>query len=440
MDKSSVRKSLLEQRYNLAAKSQKAEQLQQALRIWLLSRPDTVIGAYWPIKGEFDPLPALYRWQEDGVLNKNRPPGTANENSVTALLNKIETKITDPAFQDEAAAGKAADILDAAAGSPRKIGLPVINKVHKTLTFHAWYPGCPMEEDAYKIPKPKDTELLFKSNMLDSNRFTAKIKASEIKENQKRIKKALISDSKIKEQFGIKAPCAILSKLAGCIDPYRMASRLLLRLAERGGRVFDRTVIASIKPTANKVTLRTPEGHQIHTKHLVMAAGYASQKWLKQPVAKNRSSYAFITDPMAAEDLGWLASTMAWESARPYLYMRTTGDNRLLVGGDDDDTDIPARRDKRVESKAKGLVKKVEKLLPQLTLRPAFSWGGTFAETEDGLPFFGEHPQWGPRVLFAMAYGGNGISYSMIGAGLLRATIEGRSHPLAPLFGFSRLD
>lgn len=243
----------------------------------------------------------------------------------------------------------------------------------------------------------------------------------------------------VKEQFGIKAPCAILSKQAGCIDPYRMASRLLLRLAERGGRVFDRTVIASIKPTANKVTLRTAEGHQIHTKHVVMAAGYASQKWLKQPVAKNRSSYAFITDPMAAEDLGWLASTMAWESARPYLYMRTTGDNRLLVGGDDDDTDIPARRDKRVESKAKGLVKKVEKLLPQLTLRPAFSWGGTFAETEDGLPFFGEHPQWGPRVLFAMAYGGNGISYSMIGAGLLRATIEGRSHPLAQLFGFSRL-
>ncbi|MDR6982260.1 glycine/D-amino acid oxidase-like deaminating enzyme [Rheinheimera pacifica] len=243
----------------------------------------------------------------------------------------------------------------------------------------------------------------------------------------------------VKEQFGIKAPCAILSKQAGSVDPYRMASRLLLRLAERGGRVFDRTVIASIKPTADKVTLRTLEGHQIHTKHVVMAAGYASQKWLKQSVAKNRSSYAFITDPMAAEDLGWLASTMAWESARPYLYMRTTGDNRLLVGGDDDDIDIPARRDKRVESKAKGLVKKVEKLLPQLSLRPAFSWAGTFAETEDGLPFFGEHQQWGPRVLFAMAYGGNGISYSMIGAGLLRATIEGRSHPLAPLFGFSRL-
>ena len=69
---------------------------------------------------------------------------------------------------------------------------------------------------------------------------------------------------------------------------------------------------------------------------------------------------------------------------------------------------------------------------------PAFAWGGTFAETKDGLPWFGPHPQHGPRVLFAMAYGGNGITYSMLGAGLLRATIERRAHPLKALFGFER--
>ena len=75
---------------------------------------DSVIGAYWPIKGEFDPLPALHRWKEDGEL------------------------LEEPQL--------------------RRIGLPVIDKQTKTLSFHAWYPGCPMEEDAYGIPKPKDTE------------------------------------------------------------------------------------------------------------------------------------------------------------------------------------------------------------------------------------------------------------------------------------------
>jgi len=39
----------------------------------------------------------------------------------------------------------------------------------------------------------------------------------------------------------------------------------------------------------------------------------------------------------------------------------------------------------------------------------------------------------------AMAYGGNGITYSVIGAELLRAGIERRAHPLARLFGFGRL-
>jgi len=138
MDKLSARKSLIEQRLNLPDRLQRADLLQRVMRIWLVGRPDAVIGAYWPIKGEFDPLPALYRWQEDAVLG--------------ALFEPDTPTVPDGGTQivSESLANR----------SPRKIGLPVVNKVHKTLTFHAWYPGCPMEEDAYGIPKPKDTEVI----------------------------------------------------------------------------------------------------------------------------------------------------------------------------------------------------------------------------------------------------------------------------------------
>ncbi|HQX59948.1 MAG TPA: 5-formyltetrahydrofolate cyclo-ligase [Burkholderiaceae bacterium] len=115
-EKKSQRKALIEQRLNMPDRQQRAALLQDVMRIWLVGRPDTVIGAYWPIKGEFDPLPALHRWKEDGEL------------------------IDQP--------------------QPRRIGLPVVDKVHKTMVFHAWYPGCRMEEDAYGIPKPKDTEVI----------------------------------------------------------------------------------------------------------------------------------------------------------------------------------------------------------------------------------------------------------------------------------------
>ena len=114
--KKALRKALLDQRLAMPDRLQRADLLQRVMRIWLVGRPDAVIGAYWPIKGEFDPLPALHRWKEDGEL------------------------IDQP--------------------QPRRIGLPVVNREHKTMTFHAWYPGCPMEEDAYGIPKPKDTEIV----------------------------------------------------------------------------------------------------------------------------------------------------------------------------------------------------------------------------------------------------------------------------------------
>ena len=115
-EKKALRQRLLQARLDMPDRLARAELLQRVMRIWLVGRPDVVIGAYWPIKGEFDPLPALHRWKEDGELQ----------------------------------------------GQPqrRRIGLPVVDKGNGTLTFHAWYPGCPMEEDAYAIPKPKDTEVI----------------------------------------------------------------------------------------------------------------------------------------------------------------------------------------------------------------------------------------------------------------------------------------
>lgn len=248
-----------------------------------------------------------------------------------------------------------------------------------------------------------------------------------------------LSRAALKDEFQLKAPAAILSSVAARVDPYRLASKLFYRMQQQGTAVFDRTQVKTINARPRSVQLTTDQGMSIKAKHLVVASGYEAQCWLKQTVAQNRSSFAYITDPIATAELGWLANTMVWESSRPYIYMRSTGDGRLLVGGEDDDRDIPARRDRLVDRKAATLQRKVARLFPQLQAKPAFAWAGTFAETCDGLPLFGQHSQYGPRVLFALAYGGNGITYSMLGAGLLRAQIERRAHPLTELFSFSRL-
>lgn len=111
-DKAVLRRQLQAERQALVDRHERSVQLQEVLRVWLVGRDETAIGAYWPIKGEFDALPALYRWTEGEDVR----------------------------------------------GWHRQIGLPVLDRQTKQLRFHVWFPGCPMEEDAYGIPKPKNTD------------------------------------------------------------------------------------------------------------------------------------------------------------------------------------------------------------------------------------------------------------------------------------------
>ncbi|MEZ5463138.1 NAD(P)/FAD-dependent oxidoreductase [Dokdonella sp.] len=246
-----------------------------------------------------------------------------------------------------------------------------------------------------------------------------------------------LESSELKERFYLNAEIGLLSAVAAEVDPVQLARRLLTAAARKGALLFERTQATEVSPTARGVNVKLANGKRLRCKHVVIAAGYESQAFLSERVARNRSSYAFVSDPMP-EALGALANCVVWESARPYLYTRTTADHRLIVGGEDDAIDVPLKRDASVGKKAETLKRKFSARFPAISPDIAFAWAGTFAETQDGLPYFGAHSQYGPRVHFAMAYGGNGITYSAIGADIIRDTIQGVAHPCARLFSFDR--
>ncbi|HEY3520331.1 MAG TPA: FAD-dependent oxidoreductase [Rhodanobacteraceae bacterium] len=245
-----------------------------------------------------------------------------------------------------------------------------------------------------------------------------------------------LDGSALSERFGLCAPAAILSRPAAHVDPYRFTHRLLARLCAKGLRVFDRCEVVEWKPDAGALEIRVETGARLRAQRLVVASGYESQAFLPQRVAVDHSSYAFVSEPLQLQ--AEFARCIGWETARPYLYWRSTDDGRLIVGGEDDLIDIPALRDRRIPRKMERLLARLHELMPDLQPEIGFAWAGTFAETENGLPFFGAHPQLDPRVLFAMAYGSNGITYSAIGAHILTDAVRGEPHPLAALFGFGR--
>lgn len=248
----------------------------------------------------------------------------------------------------------------------------------------------------------------------------------------------ILDRSELKDRFEIGANVGLLTTTSAESDPLQLTRALLARVLRRGGQLFERSCVEDFKHTARGVTATLQNGARVRCKHLVLAAGYESQKFLKQRVARNHSSYALVTDPMP-DRIGALSDCLFWESARPYLYVRSTADQRLIIGGEDDVIDLPVKRDASVSAKSRKLLKKVAKRFPGLAPNIAYAWAGTFAETDDGLPFFGPHEQHGSRVHFAMAYGGNGITYSTIGAAIIKASLERRRHPCEQLFSFARL-
>lgn len=244
--------------------------------------------------------------------------------------------------------------------------------------------------------------------------------------------------SQLREQFGLDAAVALLTRTAAQVDPYRLTYSIFRALKDRSVRVFDRSGVRDWNITPREVRVNLDRDVAVRCRHLILASGYEAQQYLRQRVATNRSSYAIVTEPVRG-GLGAIKQTLLWESARPYLYLRTTSDGRILAGGEDDRIDLPAKRDAAVSRKSARLLRKLQKLLPAMELEKGYAWAGTFAETDDGLPFFGPHEQYGPRVHFAMAYGGNGIAFSAIGAEILCARIQRTSHPLMKFFSFDRL-
>lgn len=245
------------------------------------------------------------------------------------------------------------------------------------------------------------------------------------------------TSEELKKYIDITAPAAILSKEAAQTNSYLFTHALHQYGIRKGLQVYDRTEIVSIDHGKNGVNMRTSNGYRIRAKKLVYATGYEVVNYIDKPIVKLTSTYAVASETISGKRPFWKDDMLIWNTGDPYLYMRTTPDNRIIVGGRDEDYYSPKKRDALINAKQNKLTADFKKVFPAIEFVPEFSWTGTFGSTKDGLPYIGKYPGL-TNGYFALGFGGNGITFSLIAAELIADEIKGRKNKDMAIFAFNR--
>lgn len=124
-----------------------------------------------------------------------------------------------------------------------------------------------------------------------------------------------------------------------------------------------------------------------------------------------------------------------WEASDPYLYFRTHPNDHMVIGGEDEPFESGHINEAKLQRKATTLVEKFETLTGVSLYPPSHKWAAAFGESTTGLPFLGTVP--GHTNIHALlGFGGNGITFCVIGAEVVAHAIEGKPDPDASLFAF----
>ena len=244
-----------------------------------------------------------------------------------------------------------------------------------------------------------------------------------------------LEQREVEAQFGVRGRSALLSYDNFSADPRRLAAGFLRAAVARGARVYAPVEVSEIRATRRGVEAGTKNGPVVRCQALVFATGYEMPKVVRTKNHQIFSTWAIATRPQPRAL--WPTRCFIWEAADPYLYMRVSRDHRVICGGEDEEFSDEETRDALLDRKTASLERKLKTMFPRLDTRAAFAWCGSFGSSKTGMPTIGAIPGL-PNCYVAMGYGGNGITFSMMAAQMLRGLITDSGDPDTDLVSLRR--
>ncbi|GAA3782610.1 FAD-dependent oxidoreductase [Flavobacterium ginsengiterrae] len=238
------------------------------------------------------------------------------------------------------------------------------------------------------------------------------------------------------EKMGLNAIAAIESKTAAVMDPFKLACDLLFYCHENGMQIYDRTNVTSIQTQKGKCVANTDSKFTITADHVIHCTGYESTETVEEKIVDLKSTYALASEAVA-ELPAILKNAVIWDTSSPYYYYRATSDNRIIMGGGDEEFRDAKKRDKLIPKKEASLLRQFKRRFPNIDFKLDYSWAGTFGETKDGLPYFGK-PNPKKNEHYVLGFGGNGITFSVIGMNSIVDSINNKKNPDLEYYGFGR--
>lgn len=225
---------------------------------------------------------------------------------------------------------------------------------------------------------------------------------------------SFLTKEEIEAKYPFSRDAAIYSYNDAEINPFRFTHALLDYAAQKGIRIYENTGMNGhhYDKELRRMIVSTKNGSSIQARYVIFAAGYEGVEIKKEKKASFVSTYTVTTNPV--EDLSeWYNRTLIWETARPYLFMRTTKDNRIIMGGLDDNTTIPEDRDSKLIHKKNKLIAEFNKMFPHIKVQPEYYSSAFYGGTLDGIPIIGKYEEY-PNSYFLFAFGDNGTVYSQL--------------------------